>query len=203
MAFARTPEQIERFRSLAAPRREANGRKQRPTTSAARVEARKAKDDMSETEALSVALSQPHRRPFKSSRLDPKLGMRDPRAGYPIGRLYLEGTLTIDQFNTSHRYIELYERYAHQVVGVAPKFPCQAISDAPGGKSTGREMTFEEADKIKAQWHEAQTALADTGEWAACAGALVAIGVMLKNPRNDAELGSLRVGLNALHKVWK
>lgn len=203
MAFAKSPEQVERFRSLAAPRREANGRKQRPTTSAGRVEARKAKDDMSETEALSVALSQPHRRDIRSPRLDPKLGNRDPRAGYPIGRLYLEGQLTPDQFHAADRYCKLYVRYAQHVVGVAPKFPCQAISDAPGGTSTSRDMTFEEADKIKASWHEAQTALADTGEWMACASALVAIGVMEKSPRSSAELGALRVGLNALHKAWK
>ncbi|KQP53048.1 hypothetical protein [Methylobacterium sp. Leaf106] len=203
MAFAKSPEQVERFRSLAAPRREASGQPQRPTTRKGRSEARKAKEDMTETEALSVALNQPHRRSVKSPRLNQTLGARDPKAGFPIGRLYLAGTITIDQLNASEKYIELYQRYAHQVVGVAPKFPCQAISDAPGGKATSRDMTFEEADKIKAQWHEAQTALADTGEWAACAGALVAIGVMLKDPRNDAELGALRIGLNALHRCWK
>lgn len=202
MAYANTAEKVEALR-IVPKAREKNGQHQRPTTVAGREEVKVAAKEESKEERMRVALSAPHRRALsKSKRLCKTMKESDPRAGYPLGILYLTEALSIDQLNAGNRYVELYLRHGHHIVGHLPKFPSQAINDVSGGITTAADMTWEDAQKLRDQWHEAQTALADTGEWAACASALTSIGVMARMPKNDAELGSLRVGLNALHKAW-
>lgn len=202
MPYANSAEKVKSLRIV--PRaREKNGRAQRETTAKGRERVAATVERESEEEALRVALSHPHRKAVaKSKRLDPKLKERDPKAGYPLGILYLTEVLSQDQLNAGNRYVELYLRYAHHVTGHLPKFPSQAINDVAGGITTARDMTFEDAQKLKAQWHEAQTALADTGEWTSAASALVSVGVMARFPKNEAEIGSLRVALNSLHRAW-
>lgn len=203
MPYASTPEKVAALR-IVPKARERNGQHQRPTTVADRSKAKEAAEGEREEDRMRVALSAPHRRAVaKSKRLCRTLKDRDPRAGYPLGILYLTEALSEDQLNAGNRYVELYLRHGHHIVGHLPKFPSQAINDAASGITTSADMTWEDAQKLRAQWHQAQMALADTGEWVACATALTSIGVMARMPKGDAELGALRVGLNALHRVWK
>lgn len=203
MPYASTPEKVAALR-IVPKARERNGQHQRPTTVSDRTKAKETAEGQSQEDRMRVALNAPHRKAVaKSKRLCKTLKERDPRAGYPLGILYLIEALSLDQLNAGNRYVELYLRHGHHIVGHLPKFPSQAINDAAGGITTAADMSWEDAQKLRSQWQDAQTALCDTGEWAACAAALTSVGVMARMPKGDAELGALRIGLNALHRVWQ
>ena len=206
MAYANSPEKVSALREIVPPRREANGRFQREKTRGGREQEREARESESEEEAMRVALGQPHRRNIPKHRHEDGKRIdnhpRDPRAGYALGRLYLHGQIDRDQLGAGQRYVELALRHMHHITGHLPKFPSQAINDTVKGLDCSADMPDEKAMELRRAWSEAQRALADTCEWQACASALVSIGIMDREPRSVTEMGSLRVGLNALHRLW-
>ncbi|KQO43014.1 hypothetical protein ASF08_10575 [Methylobacterium sp. Leaf85] len=204
MAFAKTSDQLARMRAAVnVVHREANGRHKRSSTKADLESRRKESED----QIMAVALAQPHRRSLPKTRIrddgrrqdvDP----RDPLAGFALGRLFLHGVISRDQLEAGQKYTSLFLRHGHHVVGVLPRFPSAAINDVASGISCAAEMSYEEAVALKRSWNEAQTALADTFEWRACASALMHVCVLDREPGDAAMLGSLRVALNALGNLW-
>lgn len=214
MAYVKSAEQLADLRAaVIVTRRERNGRAQRSTTragQAAEVESRKKE---TEEQILSVVLDQPHRRrkdrggPIPKARrtddgrshdIDP----RDARAGFALGRLLLQGLISQDQFLAGEKYGRLFLRHGYHVTGMLPRFPCQAYGDVAGGQTCAADMGDDEILALRQAWDAAMEALADTFEQRACCSALTSVCVMDRDPGSAAILGSLRVGLNALHMLW-
>ncbi len=208
MAWARTAEQVAEHRAIAIKRREPNGRAQRKTTRSGREQERQMREHETEEQAMRVALGQPHRTSLPKTRRDDEgrrvpIEPRDPRAGFALGRLFLHDTISRDQLIAGQRFTEIALRHMQHITGHLPKFPSQAINDTVKGLACTADMSDDEAMTLRRSWSEAQRALVDTNDWQACSSALGSICVMDRDPRGDAELGALRVGLNALHRLWQ
>ncbi len=157
----------------------------------------------SETQILSVALAQPHRRlPYSERLLDPKLKERDPRAGYALGRAFLQGVIDADQLGALRRYTELYLRHAQHVTGKLPAFPCQGIEDGAKGASCGADMPDEDVFALRRSFADASAALADTFDWHGCAKAIYNVGLMDRDIGSEVEAKALKLAGGALHKLW-
>lgn len=208
MPYAKTAEAIASFREIIAVRaREPNGRMQRPTTGEGRREHARAKDEESAEQAMRVALGQPHRRALPKTRKDDdgrnvEIDRSDRRAGFALGRIFLHGNISRDQLIAGQRYTELALRHMHHITGHLPKFPSQAINDTIKGLDCSADMPEEEVFKLRRGFQDAQRALFDTCEHQACSAALMSVCIMDREPSGERELGSLRVGLNALHRLW-
>lgn len=207
MAYANSPEKVSSLRAIVPPRREANGRKQRSTTRQGQADEIAGRERETEEQAMRIALDQPHRRALPATRVDDS-GRRvpihpsDPLAGFALGRLFLHGAIQRDQLTAGQRYAQITMRHMRHITGHLPRFPSQAISDSAGGLDCSAEMSDDEAFKIRRSYAEMQTALADTQEWHACVSALSSVCVMDREPKSEAEMGALRIGLNALHRLW-
>lgn len=206
MAFASTYDKLMALRVVPKARHR-DGRTKRATTRVGRVEERAERDRESEDQILSVALSQPHRRNLPKTRKNDEgrrveVHPRDALAGFVLGRMFLHGVISRDQLAAGQRYVELALRHGQHITGQMPRFPSQAIDDVAKGIACNADMTDEEAYALRRSWAEAQRALADTNEWHECGSALTAVCVMDREPRDDMQIGTLRVALNALHRVW-
>ncbi|KQT08515.1 hypothetical protein ASG40_11585 [Methylobacterium sp. Leaf399] len=187
MAYANTPEKLRHLKQISAPRREPNGRAQRPTTVVGRNE---------ETEAaiMTTVRSQPHRR----GHTDPD----EPKLGDALGRLLIERAVDIDQYAAGERWKLLHEAHGRDCEGVSYRIAPQTL-DGAGGRSTATERPPEQLVALRKDWDAAMRALEETGEGRAAYQALTLVCTLDSYPRLDEVRGSLRVGLNALHRLWK
>lgn len=208
MPYAKTNDEVTAVRETIRIReREADGRRMRPTTRADRAQARTDEGGETEDQRMRTALAQPHRRGLPPTRRTDEgrqveVQARDPLAGFVLGRMFLHGAISRDQLAAGQRYATIAIRHGRVVTGLLPTFPSQAISDAPKGEDCSAEMSDDEIFKLRRDFNDAQTALADTNEWHACGSALMSVCVMDRECRTEAEMGALRVGLNALHRLW-
>jgi hypothetical protein len=186
MAFAKTPEQIERFRQLAIPRREPNGRKQRSAPSKRPIE--------SADKIMATVRSQPHRRGFK----DPD----EPKLGDALGRLLIEAAIDLDQYAAGEKWKTLHEAHGRDCEGVSHRIAPQTL-DGSGGRSTANERPADQIAALRKDWSAAMRALEETGEGRAVYQALTLVCTLDSYPRRDDTRGFLRVGLNALHRLWQ
>jgi hypothetical protein len=175
MSYVRDPDR------LAMARREPTGRHQRPTTRSGRVEP-----------VLAVALAQPHRR-----------GLQTALAGYALGRLFLARALTGEQFSAGERYTRLLVRYMRHVTGGLPRFPsamANCVAGDPG--SSGADLADEDVLALRRDMGDALNALAESGDMDKAVRLLLRVCVLDRDLNHDHELGTLRVALNRLLRLW-
>ena len=208
MAYAKTNDELSEVRAIIAIRaKRADGAAKAATTRAGRAYERQQRDQETEAQIMSTALAQPHRKALPPHRISEEgrrieIQRRDPLGGSAIGRLFLHGTITRDQLIAAQRYTELALRHMHHITGHLPKFPSQAINDTIKGLDCSADMSDDEVFNLRRSFQDAQTALADTNEWQGCSAALMSVCIMDRETRSEKEIGSLRIGLNALHRLW-
>lgn len=175
---------------MISPRhREPNGRHQRHKTRDARAEAERLK-------AIGPVLKQPHRRRI------PRGDRDNPYAGFALGRLRLADQLSPEQFGAGERYTRLAVRHMRDVTGTLPRLPSAAADEIAGGLPCLADMDDDAIFALRREWGDAMRALADTWEQQACVSALASVCIMDRDPTHD-QLGSLRLGLNALERLWR
>lgn len=143
---------------------------------------------------MATATAAPHRRDAK----DP----RDPRLGYALGRAMIAGTITEPQFMAGERYTVIAVRYMRDITGSLPRFPAMNAEIAAKCASTP-DLDPDIVQAIRDDWSAVQSALLDTGEHHAANRALAAICIMDRDLIGQGEIGALRVGLNALARMWR
>lgn len=145
-------------------------------------------------QVLATAVAQPHRKASD----DP----REAKLGYALGRALLTKTITGPQFMAGERYTVVAIRYMRDVTGSLPRFPSMAAELVDKGVS-GHEQDPDAIQAVRNDWDEAQRALLDTGEHYEANRVLAKLCVMDRDLASAAEVGVLRVALNALVRLWK
>jgi hypothetical protein len=160
--------------------REPNGQHQRPTAS------RQAE------EMMSVALAQPHR-----------MGNRSSLCVDVFGRLFLAGLLSQEQFRAGERYTRLVIRHMRDVNDNLPKFPSVMADRIAVGLSCDPPPEDCDIFELRRQWGDAMSALMDiyAQPFKESVEALAAVLLWDREPTQE-RLGTLRVALNALHRMW-
>jgi hypothetical protein len=180
MAHAR--KRAKRLKVALIPKRERNGRAQR-------VIGRRRE---SEADVLAVALSQPHRRD--------KPEPRDELLGSALGRLRRADAITLAQFDAGKVFASVAMRYMRDVLAHSPRVRGLDLA-AIGGKGCGDEPSERDIWTARTNWSDVQSAMRDTREARESLEALTVVCVLDEDPTH-ATLGHLRVGLNALHRLW-
>lgn len=148
------------------------------------------------------------------------VGDRDadnPMAGYCLGRLRLRSSAWMDdpisisqkQFDTGERYARLAARHA-AIMGYATGSPRSPILDMiANGLSCRAEPDEDMILEIRRDWSDAYRILMDTGR-AVHRGIYVALATydccldrLPFETLDEVRIGDLRVGLNALHRMWR
>lgn len=146
---------------------------------------------------LATSLAQPHRK----TALEP----RNPLLGHALGRLYHAKLIDGDQYRAGERYTRLVLRHMQSVTG-AP-FPNVPPSS---GERTARGFDSleptpeqdEEIENLRRSWDDAMAALMGTNEFHDCVRLLASVCVMDRDITHSTSIGTFRIALNALHRLW-
>jgi hypothetical protein len=157
---------------------------------------------------LGTAMSQPHRkhRPvtFRDAEGREKpLAPSDERLGYSTGRLFLARQINADQLATANKAADRLLAYIGIQTPAGLGYGTQDLNRSGGGGGSGREMADATIARIRDEYREIEWALAGTESPRECMEALVLVCAMDQPVTRHNVIGYLRVGLNALHQVWR
>lgn len=196
MAYASTTEQVERFRELAAPKREPNGRAQREP------------QPVREEAILATSTRQPHRRHLPKTWKDDSgrehpLEVTDPRAGFALGRLFIARQINENQLHAGNKAADRINAYIRIRTPAGLGYGALDLNRSGGGGGEGADMPDATIARIREDMAEITHALKDTSSPADCLEVLVLTCAMDEDVRRHDVLGYLREGLNVLHRAWE
>jgi hypothetical protein len=141
---------------------------------------------------MSVALAQPHRK-----------GNPNTLCVDVFGRLFLSGQLSVEQRRAGERYTRTVIRHMRDVNDNLPKFRSAMADRIATGLSCDPLPEDGDIFEIRRQWADAQTALMEIYKQPQKESIDALNDVLLWDYEPSPErLGTFRVALNALHRLW-